>query len=81
MSYQYLDINSTYRDRNVWPLPSEFDIPISQTGIKSIQDALDPVSLGSPIFSWTSNNLLIDGASSIGLTTFLGNNFVVSFTK
>ena len=29
-----LDIDSTYRNRNEWPLPGAFEIPISQTGRK-----------------------------------------------
>ena len=62
---RYIEINSTYRDRSIWPLAAEFEIPISQTGTKSIKTAVDPVSLAMPIFSWTSNNLTIDGTSTI----------------
>ena len=58
---RYLEINSNYRNRNLWPLASEFEIPISQSGTKTIKDALDPVSLAMPIFSWTSNNLTTGG--------------------
>lgn len=54
---RYLEIDSTYRDRNLWPLASEFEVQISQSGRKSIQNALDPVSLATPIFSWSSNCL------------------------
>lgn len=53
---RYLEITSTYRDRNRWPLPGEFEIPISQTGRKGRYDALDPVSNAAPIKDWTSNN-------------------------
>jgi len=54
---RYLEIDSTYRDRNLWPLPGEFEVPISQSGRKNIENALDPVSLAVPIEVWTSNNL------------------------
>lgn len=62
---RYIEINSTYRNRNYWPLPSEFVIPISQTGKKTMKDALDPVSLSAPLFSWTSNNLVVGGGDKI----------------
>jgi hypothetical protein len=65
---RYIEINSTYRDRNLWPLSSEFEIPMSQTGKKMIEDSIDPVSLSMPIFSWTSNNLFINGAATVPLT-------------
>ena len=62
---RYIEINSTYRDRSIWPLASEFEIPISQTGTKEILNALDPVSSSMPIFSWSSNNLTINGGNTI----------------
>ena len=54
---RYLEIDSTYRDRNLWPLASEFQIPISQSGRKTMYNAIDPVSTATPIFAWTSNYL------------------------
>lgn len=57
---KYLEVDSTYRDRNRFPNPGNFEIPISQTGRRSGKDAIDPVSLGTPIISWTSNNLSVD---------------------
>jgi len=56
---RYLELDSTYRDRSRFPHPGSFEIPISQTGRKSSKDAIDPVSLGAPIISWTSNNLSV----------------------
>ena len=55
MSNSYLDINSEYRNRNLWPIPGEFEIPISQTGLKEKGSALDPVSLAEPIAVWSCN--------------------------
>jgi hypothetical protein len=51
---RYLEIDSTYRDRNRFPLPSNFEVDISQTGTKDRYTAIDPVSLAAPITSWTS---------------------------
>lgn len=56
---RYLEICSEYRDRNRFPYPGQFEIPISVNGRKSINTAVDPVSLGVPKKSWTSNNLSI----------------------
>jgi hypothetical protein len=56
---RYLEVDSTYRDRNRFPHPGSFEIPISQTGRKSSKDAIDPVSLGAPVISWTSNQLSV----------------------
>ena len=48
----FFDINSTYRDRNRNPSPSEFEIPISQTGIKNKSQAFDGISLQSGNKYW-----------------------------
>jgi hypothetical protein len=54
----FIEVNSTYRDRNLWPIPGEFEIPISQTGIKNNKnEAIDSVSLSEPLVSWTPNDL------------------------
>ncbi len=63
---RYLEIDSTYRNRNEWPSVGQFEIPISQTGRKDRYNALDPVSLGTPsIEVWTSNNLDKRGGKEI----------------
>ena len=49
---RYIEINSSYRNRNEWSEPAEFLIPISQTGRKSAYDAEDPVSLTSAFLYW-----------------------------
>jgi hypothetical protein len=56
MCTKYLEFDSTYRDRNKWPFPGEFEIPISQTGRKDMYNAVDPVSLSYPIVHWCCNN-------------------------
>jgi hypothetical protein len=52
MSIRYLDIDSTYRDRNKWPLPSEFIMPVSINGRRPPCQAVDPVCLSAPILRW-----------------------------
>lgn len=62
---RYLEIDSTYRDRSIFPEPSSFEIQISQSGRKTKDYALDPVCLSAPIAQWTSNrfNALSTGSS------------------
>jgi len=48
MSTEYFEINSTYRNRNQFPSPADFDIEISQTGTRNNIQALDPVSFMAP---------------------------------
>jgi len=62
---RYLEIDSSFRNRNEWPLPGKFEIPISQTGSKNINNALDPVSDSVPLQVWTSNNFTIGGGASL----------------
>lgn len=50
---RYLEFDSTYRNRNDWPLPGEFVIPFSMSGRKGQTDALDPVSTSVPTTQWT----------------------------
>jgi hypothetical protein len=54
MSIRYLEIDSTYRDRNRFPNPCDFEIPISQTGVKDKFNAIDPVSLSTPVLEVNS---------------------------
>ena len=61
MVKRYLEIDSTYRDRNRFTNPSDFEIPISQTGERDRFTALDPVSLSTPltIFDGSFRNDLV----------------------
>ena len=79
---QYLEITSSRRNRNENPLPSFFDIPLSQSGQKSGIDAVDPVCLATPILQWQSYNFnMLNHTSSIIVmidnisSPCLGNSF------
>ena len=82
----YIEINSTYRDRNVWPLPGQFEIPIAQTGNKDKTNAFDPVCISTPLTSWTSNKLNTNAGAQTQITGTLMSNGVgfssndISFT-
>lgn len=70
-STRYIEIDSTYRDRTLWPLPSQFDVIFSNSGRRYMNDAFDPVSLSAPISYWTSNQFNALGGSSITVTADL----------
>lgn len=53
MATEYLEINSTYRNRNDWPMASDFDVFFSQSGTKDRFSAVDPVCVSSPRIIFT----------------------------
>jgi hypothetical protein len=64
---RYIEIDSTYRDRNKWPNPAEFEVVVAQSGRKDKMNADDPVSDSAPInnFYWKSNMFALSQNSTI----------------
>lgn len=62
MSLKYLELDSTYRDRNQFPLSSQFIVSVSESGTKGKNDPIDPISDASPVLVW--NNSFAEGISS-----------------
>lgn len=60
----YLDLDSTYRDRNIWPSPGEFEVLLAQGGNRNILDSRDPVALSAPLLAWTSRRFQANLANS-----------------
>lgn len=54
-SLRYFEFDSTYRNRTQYPNPADFVIDIAQSGQKSREQALDPVSEGSPVLEWNNS--------------------------
>jgi hypothetical protein len=79
MSTRYLEINSTYRNRNQYPDPADFVVNISQSGTKDNLHANDPVSSAAPIRVWCPQTY----ESPIGTIVLNNTNslseFVVSY--
>lgn len=65
MTTKYLEIDSTYRDRNTWPLPGEFQVLISPQNNVTPTNAVDPVSTATPLTEWKSNDFSVVGSSFI----------------
>lgn len=70
MTTKYLDFDSTYRDRNLWPLPGEFEVLLAPMGgqAKTAMTASDPISNACPIIEWTSNRFEANVAVSPSVT-------------
>lgn len=51
----YIEIDSTYRNRNLWPNPAEFEMALSQSGRNINSAMLDPVCVAIPEQSWTAS--------------------------
>jgi hypothetical protein len=63
---RYIELNSTFRDRNIWPEPGEFEVLISQTGRRNTaQSALDPVCLSTPVFAWSGQDFDTTGHTGL----------------
>ena len=53
MNKRYIDIDSGFRDRKIWPNPAEFGIQLAQTGTKyGIINAKNPITLAYPYYQW-----------------------------
>jgi len=70
---RYLEIDSTYRNREQYPSPSKFEVLISQTGTRDRFDANDPVALSSPLVTWTPSEILLSGVIKDNSGTGTGN--------
>ena len=74
---RYLEVDSTYRNRNEYPQAGRFVVPISQTGRKGPIDAVDPVSEAGAENVWVANafDVVVPG---IGLLSAAPANLIVS---
>lgn len=66
---QYIEIDSTFRNRVLWPKAAHFQVDFS-TSEKGIVQARDPLSLSSPIenFRWRGQNMIANVVPSPVLT-------------
>lgn len=58
---RFIDIYSGNRNRNQWPLVSEFEVPVSFTRtLTTTNQALDPIYSGAIIFQWSATGKIAD---------------------
>ena len=60
---RYLEIDSTYRNREQYPDPSHFEVLISQSGTRDAVHAYDPVSDAAPFKTWVPSDVELLGAT------------------
>jgi hypothetical protein len=58
---RYLELDSTYRNRNQYPNPSNFTVLIAQSGTRDAASAYDPVCISAPIKTWVPEKLILTG--------------------
>lgn len=75
---KYLEIDSTYRDRNTWPLPGQFQILLSPQNNITATSATDPVSTSTPIKEWQSNRFQVNAFNSPTITGTVTNDIEYS---
>lgn len=62
---QHIEIDSTYRNREQWPLPSQFEVLLTQSGQKGYANADDAISNAANITRWTSNAFNTTGPAAV----------------
>ena len=76
---KYLEIDSTYRNRNEFPNPGQFNIINSRKGISStLSRSLDPISLAAPLVSYVPADTNVAGELEYSNTN-LSNSITVQF--
>ena len=58
---QYLEIDSTYRERNVYPNPSNFDVLFENVEGSTKLDAREPLTKSYPVYGWHGIQLSVSG--------------------
>lgn len=70
MSKKYIEIDSSFRDRNLYPNVGEFQIQVSQISSKARLDADDPVSDQAPLLVFNASNFnTTSGAATFTATS------------
>ena len=67
MNKRYIDIDSYYRDRKLYPNPADFTVQMSQGGVPSdVLQAKNPTTLSYPYYQWQWGCVQVAGGSSAG---------------
>ena len=70
---RYLEIDSTYRNRNEYPSPANFVVEISQSGIRNALQAVDPISVQAiqEIWNGSFDNSVVFATVTLSVPPFL----------
>ena len=81
MNKRYIEIDSTYRNRNQYPNPSNFTVLISQSGTRDAAHSYDPVSLAAPQKIWIPKSLELGNVNVVDNPTNTKEKFIVSLPQ
>jgi hypothetical protein len=76
----YLEIDSTYRNREEYKNPSNFTVLIAQSGTRDAEHAYDPVSLAAPQKVWSPSDINPEDGTVVGNTNNKGE-FIIKFNQ
>lgn len=69
MNKRYIDIDSYYRDRKLYPNPGEFKVQMSQSGIPTdANHSKNAIALSYPYYQWQWGCVQVAGGSAAGTT-------------
>ncbi len=82
-SWKYVDLDSGYRNRTLYPLQSNYVVPFTNTAAGStIYNSVEPVSTGLPYETLTILSVLYDnptgGSITVSTPTYNINNFFIN---
>ena len=67
MNKRYIDIDSYYRNRKLYPNPGEFSVQMSQSGMPTdVNQAKNPIALSYPYYQWQWGCQQVAGGSAAG---------------
>ena len=67
MNKRYIDIDSYYRNRKLYPNPGEFSVQMSQSGMPTnINQAKNAIALSYPYYQWQWGCVQVAGGSAAG---------------
>lgn len=78
---KYLEIDSTYRNRQEYPNPARFDIITSQSGTRTdLSTSISPISLSAPVVTYVPQDINLIIATSVQPSeTSTSTSFIVCF--
>jgi len=60
---RYIELDSSYRNRNQWPNPAEFEVIFSLSGFGDKETSVDPFSLAAVMNEWVGGEFNLAGTS------------------
>lgn len=79
MPKKYLELDSNYRNRTLYPNQASFDVPISQSGTNTQSAAVDPITDAYPIQTFRIFDEVISAGTIVANTATQAIGTVMSF--